>query len=70
MTERPGLRLDQFLKLRGLVGSGGQAKLLIQDGEVLVNGEPETRRRRKLADGDIVRVEGSDYPYVVSVTGE
>lgn len=50
------IRLDQFLKLQGLVGTGGQAKLLIQDGQVLVNGEVETRRRRKLHEGDLVEL--------------
>ncbi len=63
MSERPAMRLDQFLKLQGLVGSGGQAKLMIQSGEVMVNGEPETRRRRKMVDGDVVHFEGSDYPF-------
>lgn len=53
------LRLDQFLKLRGLTGTGGQAKLLIQGGEVKVNGEVETRRRRKLSGGDVVEIGGT-----------
>ncbi len=47
-------RLDQFLKSEGLVSTGGQAKLLIQDGAVTVNGEIETRRRRQLKPGDVV----------------
>ena len=55
------LRLDQFLKLAGITGTGGQAKLLIQAGEVKVNGELETRRRRKLAPGDIVEVGGDEF---------
>ena len=50
----PTIRLDHFLKLCGLVGTGGQAKLLIQGGEIIVNGELETRRRRKLRAGDVV----------------
>ena len=54
-------RLDQFLKLTGIVDSGGQAKILIQSGEVLVNGEVETRRRRKLIHSDVVQIEGTDY---------
>lgn len=49
------IRLDQFLKLTGLVETGGQAKLVIQAGEILVNGEVETRRRRQLNIGDIVQ---------------
>ena len=48
------IRLDQFLKLTGLVDTGGQAKLSIQAGEVLVNGEVELRRSRKLVAGDEV----------------
>jgi ribosome-associated protein len=60
-TEHDSLRLDQFLKLRGIAESGGQAKLLIQGGEVQVNGEVETRRRRKLVVGDVVEVEGKAY---------
>ncbi len=53
----PMIRLDQFLKANGLVGTGGQAKLLIQDGQILVNGEIETRRRRQLHEGDAVQYE-------------
>lgn len=52
------LRLDQFLKLSGVVDSGGHAKVLIQSGEVKVNGETETRRGRKLAGGDTVELGG------------
>ena len=50
------LRLDQFLKLCGIAETGGHAKVLIQGGEVLVNGEVETRRRKQLALGDVIEV--------------
>jgi ribosome-associated protein len=50
------IKLDQFLKFINAVESGGQAKLMIQDGEVLVNGEIETRRGRKLITGDRVTI--------------
>lgn len=50
------IKLDQFLKQMQIVSTGGQAKLLIQDGEVTVNGAIETRRGRKLIDGDQVEV--------------
>lgn len=53
MSAEP-FRLDQFLKHQGMVGTGGEAKIRIQSGEVLVNGEPETRRRKKLTSGDVV----------------
>jgi ribosome-associated protein len=53
------LRLDFFLKARGVADTGGQAKLLIQGGEVKVNGVVDTRRRKKLAPGDVVEVRGN-----------
>ncbi|MEM1368852.1 MAG: RNA-binding S4 domain-containing protein [Cyanobacteria bacterium P01_H01_bin.15] len=49
------IRLDQFLKAQQITSTGGQAKLLIQSGQILVNGEPETRRKRKLIHGDQVQ---------------
>lgn len=48
------MTLDQFLKLQGWVGTGGQAKFVIQEGMVTVNGEVEIRRGRKLAPGDAI----------------
>lgn len=48
--------LDQFLKLSWVVETGGHAKIVIQNGEVKVNGEVETRRRRKLVVGDVVEL--------------
>jgi len=59
-SENP-LRLDQFLKLAGIAGTGGQAKMMIQGGGISVNGEVETRRRRKLAAGEVVEVDGRTY---------
>ncbi|MGG6268775.1 RNA-binding S4 domain-containing protein [Leptolyngbya sp. AN03gr2] len=52
------IKLDQFLKLQGLTQTGGQAKMLIQSGEVRVNGTVETRRGRKLVKGDRVTTLG------------
>jgi ribosome-associated protein len=48
------IRLGQLLKVAGLVDSGGEAKALLADGSVTVNGDPETRRGRQLHDGDVV----------------
>lgn len=48
------IRLDALLKLANLVGSGGQAKLKIQDGQVMVNGEVCTQRGKKIRVGDII----------------
>jgi ribosome-associated protein len=56
------IHLDQFLKLQGLANTGGHAKMLIQGGEVKVNGVVETRRRRTLRIGDVVEFEGETIP--------
>ncbi len=56
------LRLDQFLKLCGVAETGGHAKVLIQGGEVLLNGEIETRRRKKLSIDDVIEVFDSVLP--------
>ncbi|MCH4014087.1 MAG: RNA-binding S4 domain-containing protein [Solobacterium sp.] len=53
--------LQQFLKLKNLVGSGGEAKAVIRQGDVKVNGETETRRGRKLYPGDTVTMQGKTY---------
>jgi ribosome-associated protein len=50
------MTLGQALKASNVVGSGGEAKVMIQGGEVRVNGEVETRRGRKLEKGDVVEV--------------
>ena len=55
------IKLGQALKLAGLVSSGIEAKVLIADGEVSVNGETETRRGRKLRDGDTVLFRGDTF---------
>ena len=61
MNDSNAIRLDQFLKLQGAVSTGGEAKVRIQAGEVLVNGEVETRRRKQLALGDAVVINGLEY---------
>lgn len=48
------IKLDALLKFAGLVNSGGEAKTLIQEGDVLVNGEVCTMRGKKLRPGDTV----------------
>jgi ribosome-associated protein len=50
------IRLGQLLKLAGLADSGSDAKALLADGAVTVNGEPEERRGRQLHPGDVVAV--------------
>jgi ribosome-associated protein len=55
------IKLDSFLKAASLVSSGGEAKMLITDGMVRVNGKAETRRGRKLYPGDRVELAGKAY---------
>ena len=57
-TDELTIQLDQFMKLTGLVGTGGQAKVVIQAGEVRINGAIETRRKKKLKAGDQVTFQG------------
>lgn len=61
MNDSTKIRLDQFLKLQGAVSTGGEAKIRIQAGEVLLNGEVETRRRKQLSLGDAVEINGLEY---------
>lgn len=55
------IRLDNVLKLGGCVETGGQAKIVIQNGEVRVNGEICKMRGKKLRIGDIAEFEGSTF---------
>ncbi|MEM6450174.1 MAG: RNA-binding S4 domain-containing protein [Cyanobacteria bacterium P01_D01_bin.105] len=59
------IKLDQFLKVTQLAASGGEAKLIIRNGEVSVNGDMELRRGRKLYDQDVVTV--GDVSFVVEM---
>jgi ribosome-associated protein len=59
--DTPFIKLDSFLKAVNAVSSGGEAKLLITDGQVRVNGEIELRRGRKLYPGDRVEMGGKVY---------
>jgi ribosome-associated protein len=52
------MTLAQFLKSRGVAQTGGQAKVLIREGGITVNGEPEARPGRKLHNGDVVVFQG------------
>ncbi|WP_261663573.1 RNA-binding S4 domain-containing protein [Deinococcus sp. Marseille-Q6407] len=56
--EMDSMDLQDFLKVEGLVETGGEAKFRIQGGEVRLNGEVETRRRRKVQRGDVVEIYG------------
>ncbi len=54
------VELYKILKFEGLTTTGGEAKLLIDDGQVTVNGEVERRRRRKMLSGDIIGFRGEE----------
>lgn len=58
------IKLGQALKLAGLVSSGVEAKMFIQDGLVTVNGEVDTRRGKKLYPGDVFDFEGNEVRVV------
>ena len=57
ITREP-VELYKILKFESMVASGGEAKQVIAEGMVLVNGEPETRKRRKIVAGDTIEFEG------------
>ena len=55
---KESVELYKILKFESLVGSGGEAKLVIAEGKVLVNGVVETRKRKKISSGDIIEFNG------------
>jgi ribosome-associated protein len=65
ITEEP-VELYKILKFEGLVSSGGEAKSVVAEGLVSVNGEIETRKRRKIVSGDII--EFADEELQISLT--
>ena len=60
-TTNTFIKLDQFLKWQGIVQTGGEAKIRIKEGEVIVNGKIETRRGKKLRTGDRVTFANKTY---------
>ena len=58
------IKLDSFLKWVGEVSLGSEAKMLIQEGQIKVNGETETRRGKKLIKGDLVEFNGETYKII------
>ena len=62
--DRP-INLIQVLKRANVVMSGGEAKNLVADGLVRVNGEPESRKRRQMARGDVVEIDLEGAPRIV-----
>lgn len=58
------IKLGQLLKATGMVESGVEAKIVIQDGEVTLNGAVETQRGKKVAAGDVVSFDGKHIKVV------
>lgn len=58
------IELNKLLKLLRMVGSGGEANSRIENGEVMVNGVMETRKRNKLRPGDVVLFQGNSVTIV------
>ena len=55
------IELQQLLKMEDYISSGGQAKYYLQENEVYVNGELESRRGRKLRAGDVINIDKEEY---------
>lgn len=63
ITREP-VELYKILKFEGIVSSGGEAKAVIDDGQVRVNGQVETRRRKKIVSGDTIEFGGESLKIV------
>ncbi|GAX88721.1 S4 domain-containing protein YaaA [Effusibacillus lacus] len=63
------ITLGQLLKYADIVGSGGEVKVFLREERILVNGEPENRRGRKLRPGDRIEIEGFE-PMVIKGIGQ
>ena len=55
------IKLDSFLKFASVCVTGGEAKIRIEQGDILVNGEPCFQRGKKLRDGDVIAADGQQY---------
>lgn len=64
ITQEP-VELYKILKFESIVSSGGEAKSVIDDGQVLVNGMVETRKRKKIISGDIIEFMGNEFKIVL-----
>lgn len=58
---REPVELYKILKFEGLVGTGGEAKMVIDEGLVVVNGQTELRKRKKIVGGDVIEFNGEVY---------
>ena len=63
---REPVELYKILKFEGLVGTGGEAKIVIDEGMVKVNGQVELRRRNKIKSGDVIEFNGEQFNIVLT----
>ena len=61
LINREPVELFKLLKFEGLAATGGEAKIVIDEGLVTVNGQLEMRKRRKMMSGDVFEFEGESY---------
>ena len=66
--QKEPVELYKILKFEGMTSTGGEAKLLIGDGQVTVNGETETRRRRKMMNGDVIGFRGDQFHLQLAIS--
>lgn len=66
LINREPVELYKVLKFEGLVGSGGEAKLVVDNGLVRLNGEVETRKRKKVVSGDIIEFDQTRMKLVLA----
>jgi ribosome-associated protein len=66
VLDKEPVELYKILKFEGMVPSGGVAKLAIDSGDVLVNGEVETRRRKKIMAGDVIEFNGEKIRLILA----
>jgi len=69
ITLKPGkqhLELHEFLSITNIAKTGGQAKLIIRSGELLLNNKVESRKRKKLSTGDIISYQKVDYEVLIT----
>lgn len=65
LIETEFIKLDQFLKLAGIVQTGGQAKMLINEGSIIVNNEVVLQRGKKIRKDDIIEIKDYDSFVVI-----
>jgi len=65
ITREP-VELFKILKFENIASSGGEAKAMIENGNVMLNGLVETQKRKKIVSGDIIEVMGIEYKIVLA----